>query len=111
MLIKLTEKAIKEIKHIVEEQNQELSKVALRVKVVGGGCSGWSAKLELDEVFGGEKDVIDVIDGVTVAIDKRSALYVSGAEVDFHDSIDKRGFIVNNPNAKSTCGCNSSFSM
>lgn len=110
-MITVTEKAVSEIKRIIQEQNLEQDKVALRVRVLGGGCSGFQTKLDLDEVFDENKDNIFETEGVRVAVDKRSALYLEGAEVDFHDALDKRGFIVNNPNAVSKCGCGSSFSM
>jgi iron-sulfur cluster assembly protein len=110
-MITVTEKAISEIKRIIQEQNLEQDKVALRVRVLGGGCSGFQTKLDLDEVFDENKDNLFETDGVRVAVDKRSALYLEGASVDFHDALDKRGFVVSNPNAKTTCGCGSSFSM
>jgi iron-sulfur cluster assembly protein len=68
-------------------------------------------KLDLDEVFDEAKDEMFETDGIKVAVDKRSIIYIQGATVDFHDSIDKRGFVVSNPNAVSRCGCNQSFSM
>jgi iron-sulfur cluster assembly protein len=111
MVITLTEKAISEIKRIVQDDNLEQDKVALRVRVVGGGCSGFQTKLDLDEEFDEKKDFIFFEGGVRVAVDKRSAMYIEGATVDFHEDINKRGFVVNNPNAKTTCGCGSSFSM
>ncbi len=102
---------MKEIKHIAQEQDLELDKTALRVRVLGGGCSGFQTKLDLDENFDEAKDIIFEQDGVKVAVDKRSALYLQGATVDFNDEVDKRGFVVSNPNAVSKCGCNQSFSM
>jgi len=110
-MITVTEKAVSEIKRIVQEQSLDQDKVALRVRVLGGGCSGFTTKLDLDDVFDENKDNIFMVGDVRVAVDKRSSLYLEGATVDFHDSLDKRGFIVNNPNAKTTCGCGSSFSM
>jgi iron-sulfur cluster assembly protein len=79
--------------------------------VTGGGCSGFQNKLDLDENFDDQKDVLLMQDGIRIAVDKRSALYVQGATVDFHDSLEKRGFVVNNPNARGTCGCGQSFQM
>lgn len=111
MNVTVTEKAISEIKRIIVEQELKQDKVVLRVRVLGGGCSGFQTKLDLDEIFDENKDNISTIDGIRVAVDKRSALYLDGASVDFHDALDKRGFIVNNPSAKTTCGCGSSFSM
>lgn len=111
MSITVTEKAIKEIKSIIQEQSLGQDKVVLRVRVVGGGCSGFQTKLDLDEVFDEAKDEIFETEGIKVAVDKRSIMYLQGATIDFHDGLDKRGFVVNNPAAKSTCGCGSSFSM
>jgi iron-sulfur cluster assembly accessory protein len=111
MVVTLTEKAISEIKRIIQDDNLEQDKVALRVRVVGGGCSGFQTKLDLDEEFNEEKDYVYTVDGIKVAVDKRSSMYIEGATVDFHEDINKRGFVVNNPNAKTTCGRGSSFSM
>lgn len=115
MNLTVTEKAVAEIKRIIQEQASEQGEdytknVALRVRVVGGGCSGFQNKLDLDEKWDEKTDNLRDIDGIRVAVDKRSALYLDGATIDFHDGIDKRGFIVNNPNAKTTCGCGSSWS-
>jgi iron-sulfur cluster assembly accessory protein len=109
MNITVTEKAVTEIKRIVADQ--KLEKVALRLRVQGGGCSGFQTKLDLDENFDETKENVLTISDIKVAVDKRSALYLEGATVDFHDGIDKRGFVVTNPAAKSTCGCGSSYSM
>ena len=111
MSIVLTEKAISEIKRIIAEQGANADKVFLRLAVRGGGCSGYQHKLELDEVWNEEKDNIEVYSEVKVVVDKRSALYCDGATIDFHEDLNKRGFVVSNPNSKSTCGCGSSFSM
>jgi len=111
MEIVVTEKAISEIKRIIVEQELGQDKVALRIRVTGGGCSGFQNKLDLDEKWDEKTDELRDIDGIKIAVDKRSALYLDGATVDFHDALDKRGFIVSNPNAKTTCGCGSSFSM
>lgn len=93
------------------EQELEQDKVALRVRVVGGGCSGFQQKLDLDEKWDEKTDNLSDIDGVKIAIDKRSAMYLEGATIDYHEDLNKRGFVVTNPNAKTTCGCGSSFSM
>ncbi len=111
MNLVVTDKAIAEIKRIIQEQSLEQDKVALRVRVTGGGCSGFQNKLDLDEKWDEKTDDLRDIDGIKIAVDKRSALYLDGATVDFHEDLNKRGFIVTNPNAKTTCGCGSSFSM
>lgn len=106
----LTEKAASEVKRIVAEQNSQ-EKLYLRVRVVGGGCSGYQHKLDLDPQFNEKLDQHYSVNGVDIVVDKRSALYLDGVTVDFHDDLNKRGFSVTNPSAKSTCGCGSSFSM
>jgi iron-sulfur cluster assembly protein len=109
----VTEKAAAEVKRIVAEQQGAgvAEKLYLRLRVVGGGCSGFQPKLDLDPLVNPKLDEVFEVFGVDVVIDKRSLLYISGATVDFHDDLNKRGFSITNPNAKSTCGCGSSFSM
>jgi iron-sulfur cluster assembly protein len=112
--INVTEKAANEVKRIIREQQESGSfpeKVYLRLRVVGGGCSGFQNKLDLDPVVNEKLDQLFEFHGVPVVVDKRSLMYLDGAQVDFHDDLNKRGFSITNPNAKSTCGCGSSFSM
>lgn len=110
--VTVTEKATSEIKRIMAEQNLSPETTMFRVRVVGGGCSGFQTKLDLDEVYNDKLDIIeDAGNGVKLVVDRRSALYIRGASVDFHDDLNKRGFVVNNPNATGKCGCGSSFSM
>jgi len=114
MAITLTEKAASEVKRIVTEQRQNgdfPEKVYLRLRVVGGGCSGFQHNLDLDENMNDKLDEVFDINGVPVVVDKRSMMYLSDANVDFHDDLNRRGFSISNPNAKTTCGCGSSFSM
>lgn len=106
----LTEKAAAQVRQIAAEQTPG-EKLYLRVRVVGGGCSGYQHKLDLDPQVNEKLDQTFVVNGVDVVIDKRSALYLDGVTIDFHDDLNKRGFSVSNPSAKSTCGCGSSFSM
>lgn len=111
--INLTEKAANEVKRIVAEQVAagETRTLHLRMRVVGGGCSGFQHKLDLDPEVNPKLDAIFEMHGVPIVIDKRSLLYLEGVTVDFHDDLNRRGFSINNPNAKGTCGCGSSFSM
>src|SRR3989440_13029086 len=114
MAITVTEKAAGEVKRIIEEQKgsgQIPERVYLRMRVVGGGCSGFQHKLDLDPEVNSKLDAIFEMQGVPVVIDKRSLLYLDGVTVDFHDDLNKRGFSISNPQAKGTCGCGSSFSM
>jgi len=108
--IVVTEKAAAEVKRIVADQDSK-EKLYLRVRVVGGGCSGFQHKLDLDPAVNEKLDEVYHLSGVDIVVDKRSALYLSGVTVDFHDDLNKRGFSVSNPQAKTTCGCGSSFSM
>lgn len=109
----LTEKAASEVKKIIADQVAagETRALHLRMRVVGGGCSGFQHKLDLDPEVNPKLDETFQIQGVPVAIDKRSLLYLDGVTVDFHDDLNKRGFSITNPSAKGTCGCGSSFSM
>jgi iron-sulfur cluster assembly protein len=87
------------------------SKIHLRMRVVGGGCSGFQHKLDLDPEINPKLDEVFEFHGVPVVVDKRSLMYLENATVDFHDDLNRRGFSITNPSAKSTCGCGSSFSM
>ncbi len=111
MNITVTDRAVKEIKYILSEQDFADKKVYLRLRVIGGGCSGFSHKLDLDESVNEKLDDTFAVNGVNVVIDKRSALYLDGVTVDFHDDLNKRGFSINNPASKGVCGCGSSFSL
>jgi iron-sulfur cluster assembly protein len=110
MSVTLTELAAKEIKRVITEQKLP-EDVALRIGVAGGGCSGFEYRLGFDE--GGNvdevQDSVSQQHGVRIAVDKKSALYLDGTTIDFHDGIDRRGFVFDNPNAVKSCGCGSSF--
>ena len=114
MAITLTEKAAGEVRRIITEQKgtgEAPEKLFLRMRVVGGGCSGFQHKLDLDLNVNPKIDEVFEEHGVPVVVDKRSLMYLENAVVDFHDDLNRRGFSINNPSAKSTCGCGSSFSM
>src|SRR5688500_5198409 len=91
---------------IAEEGNPDLK---LRVYIQGGGCSGFQYGFEFDEQQG-EDDLAVQTDGVTLLVDPLSLQYLMGAEVDYSESLHGAQFVIRNPNAKSTCGCGSSFS-
>ncbi len=99
--------ALKVRELINEEGNPNLQ---LRIYVSGGGCSGFQYGFAFEEGLG-EGDTVVEKQGVRVLIDPVSLQYLSGAEVDFQDNLDGARFVINNPNAKSSCGCGSSFSM
>ena len=105
----ITEKAVKEIKRI-RENDSTAKESYLRVMVVGGGCSGMSYKLGFDNVTPAASDKVFERDGERVVIDPKSYLYLNGTELDFTDGLNGTGFVFKNPNAKRTCGCGSSFS-
>jgi len=109
MTLQLTETAAREIKKVMTEQEMPET-AALRIGVAGGGCSGLEYKLGFDENVNDGTDSVREIHGVRVAVDKKSSLYLDGTEIDFHEGLDKRGFVFNNPNATKSCGCGSSFS-
>jgi iron-sulfur cluster assembly protein len=107
----LTENALKEIRHAFEEGEFSYDTAYLRVAVVGGGCSGFEYKLNISEEFDEKKDLLEEQDGIRIAIDKRSILYLGGTTVDFYQDLSKRGFVFENPHAVHKCGCGQSFSM
>jgi len=114
--ITVTEKAAEEVRRAMSGVQADGSvepggKLYLRVRVQGGGCSGFQNKLDLDPKYDEKTDHLFNFYGVDVVVDKRSMLYLDGAVIDFHDDLNKRGFTVTNPSAKSTCGCGSSYSM
>jgi iron-sulfur cluster insertion protein len=92
---------------IAEEGNTDLK---LRVYVSGGGCSGFQYGFSFDEVAN-EDDLRIEQAGVTLLIDSMSTQYLMGAEIDYEDSLEGSRFVIRNPNATSTCGCGSSFSV
>ena len=108
-MIMLTENAVNEVKRI-RVADPANSKAHLRVQVIGGGCSGMSYKLEFEEKPVTESDRSFEKDGVMLVVDKKSLIYLTGTELDFSGGLNGKGFVFNNPNAKRTCGCGSSFS-
>jgi len=103
----LSESAARQIGTIKDRENGKNKR--LRIRVVGGGCSGMSYKLEFDEEIL-DTDMQFESAGVEVIIDKKSILYLKGTILDFSDGLNGQGFVFNNPNAKTSCGCGSSFS-
>jgi iron-sulfur cluster assembly protein len=105
--IEISENAAKKIHTLVTQQNKE--DYGLRVKVVGGGCSGLSYKMDLDLPRDGDR--IFERDNVKVLVDRKSFIYLRGTELDYADGLMDSGFKLQNPNVKRTCGCGSSFSV
>ncbi len=110
MAITVTEKASREVKRLIEGRGAG-EKLYLRLSVLGGGCSGFQHKLDLDTETDPAADELFEFHGVQVVVDKRSFEYLDGSTVDFHDDLNRCGFGIDNPNAKSKCGCGNSFSM
>lgn len=108
MSIVLTEKAAGEVRKIIADQKLAPETV-LRVGVAGGGCSGFQYSLGFDTAWDPKVDTKIDQHGIPVVVDKKSDLFLDGTTLDFHEGIDKRGFTFNNPNAKKSCGCGSSF--
>lgn len=108
MAVTITETAASEVLRVKEQQKFE-PETFLRIGVSGGGCSGFSYALGFDKNFDDKMDARYSFHGVDVVVDKKSALYLDGTVIDFHEGIDKRGFTFENPNAVKSCGCGSSF--
>ena len=108
--IQLTPKAVEAVKLAIEEEG--LKGHGLRVAVVGGGCSGYSYALDFADIGEDidEGDLALEFDGLRVFVDPHSAQLLGQTEIDYVESLQKKGFVFNNPNATRTCGCGSSFS-
>ena len=103
-----SDSAANKVKALIEEEgNPDLK---LRVFVTGGGCSGFQYGFTFDEIVN-EDDTTMEKNGVQLLIDSMSYQYLVGAEIDYKDDLDGAQFVIKNPNAQSTCGCGSSFSM
>lgn len=103
-----TSAAAKKVAGLIEEEgNPELM---LRIYIQGGGCSGFQYGFTFDEAVG-EGDTEVVTDGVKLLIDPMSMQYLMGAEVDYEEGLQGSQFVIRNPNATTTCGCGSSFSV
>ncbi|GGA55893.1 heme biosynthesis protein HemY [Nitratireductor aestuarii] len=105
--VTLTESAAARIKQIIAE---EPDKIALRVAVDGGGCSGFSYRIELTDAKNAD-DIVFERDGAQLFIDEISLIYMGGSVVDFVDDLIGQSFHIENPNAVASCGCGTSFSI
>ncbi len=106
-MIGMTDQAAQKIQALVTEKG--LPDGGLRVKVVGGGCSGLSYKMDLDQIRDGDKVFEHA--GAKLVVDRKSFLYLNGTVLDYHDDLMSSGFNLQNPNVKRTCGCGSSFAV
>jgi len=106
-IIALTENAQVEVRRLIAEQNKP--GLGLRLGVKGGGCSGFSYKLEFDQKK--EGDIVIPVTDFNVYLDRKSTIYLRGISLDFQTGLQGKGFVFNNPNATNTCGCGESFSV
>ncbi|KAF1723232.1 iron-sulfur cluster insertion protein ErpA [Pseudoxanthomonas wuyuanensis] len=100
--------AAAKVRELIQEEGN--AALALRVYIQGGGCSGFQYGFEFDENRADDDLAVDT-DGVTLLVDPLSLQYLMGAEVDYSESLQGAQFVIRNPNAKTTCGCGSSFSI
>jgi iron-sulfur cluster insertion protein len=106
--INLSARAVNKVRELVAEEENE--RLKLRVFISGGGCSGFQYGFSFEEMAADDDAAIEK-DGVTVLVDPMSYQYLVGSEVDYTEGLEGSRFIVNNPNATTTCGCGSSFSV
>ena len=106
-MVTVTDTAAEKIRTLLSEKGTEGH--GLRMGVMGGGCSGFQYQLDFEEQQG-EMDQVFEINGVKIFIDMKSSLYLNGVTLDFHDGLMGTGFKIENPNARTTCGCGESFS-
>ena len=106
-LIRLTQSAGKKVGALLRKQGRPDG--VLRVAVIGGGCSGLQYKMDLQDAPA-HRDILVQSAGIRVVVDPKSALYVTGSELDFVEALRDGGFKVNNPNAATSCSCGESFS-
>lgn len=107
-MISLSEKAASEIRTIMEQNGGTFE--GIRVFVAGGGCSGLSYGMQIADEPATSDDLVFESGGVKVIVDMASHQYLTGASIDFDDSLQGGGFKINNPNAVKSCGCGNSFS-
>ena len=106
-LIRLTPNAARKVTGLLTKQGRPGG--VLRVAVVGGGCSGLQYKMDLQD-HPANRDILVETEGIKVVVDPKSALYVTGSELDYIDALKEGGFKVRNPNAATSCSCGESFS-
>ena len=106
--LEFTHGAAQKVKNLVDEEGNE--RLKLRVFVTGGGCSGFQYGFTFDEDVA-EDDTIVEREGVPLVVDPMSFQYLAGAEVDYQEGLEGSQFVIKNPNAATTCGCGSSFSI
>ncbi len=103
-----TDSAVGKVKSLIDEEGNE--RLSLRVFVTGGGCSGFQYGFTFDDEMA-EDDTVVERGGVRLVVDPMSFQYLAGSEVDYQEGLEGSRFVINNPNAATTCGCGSSFSI
>ena len=109
--ITITDQAAAKGKELIANDATEMQEPGLRVRVVGGGCSGLMYQMDIGEGPAGEGEAVFELDGFRVYIDKKSLFFLNGSELDYVDALSGAGFRFKNPNVKGTCGCGESFSV
>ncbi|MFZ2288781.1 MAG: iron-sulfur cluster insertion protein ErpA [Halopseudomonas yangmingensis] len=102
------DKAVGKVRELIEEEGNE--RLSLRVFVTGGGCSGFQYGFTFDDEMADDDTVVER-DGVRLLVDPMSFQYLAGSEVDYEEGLEGSRFVIRNPNASTTCGCGSSFSI
>jgi iron-sulfur cluster insertion protein len=106
--LQFTQGAANKVKSLVDEEGN--SRLKLRVFVTGGGCSGFQYGFTFDEEVADDDTIVER-EGVCLVVDPMSFQYLAGAEVDYQEGLEGSRFVIKNPNATTTCGCGSSFSI
>ena len=110
MNLQITDRALGRIREIARGEDVDLATHVLRVAVVPGGCSGLTYELGWDSMIN-EADQVRTVEGLRVAVDRRSGLYVEEVELDFSEGLEGKGFHFRNPQAARTCACGESFGL
>lgn len=112
--VTLTQKAADELHRVLDEQKATLpANPVVRIRLAAGGCSGFEYGLGIDDSARVDTAADEVSEqfGVHMVVDKKSSIYLAGTVMDYYESLEKRGFTFENPNAQKSCGCGSSFSV
>ena len=106
--IKFTDNAIKQINHLLSTKDKGYF---FRIAIKGGGCSGLTYILDITDDGPGDNDQIIEENGIRLFVDKKSYIFLAGTVLEYSGGLNGKGFVFNNPNAKTTCGCGTSFSV
>ena len=110
MVVTFSDRAAGEVKRMMTDQHLP-DDTMLRVEVVGGGCSGYEYRMDFVAAADQAEDLVDESNGIRVVVDKKSAKFVRGMQIDINEGLNKRGFVFKNPLATKTCGCGTSFQL